>query len=349
MSASIASSKLNGWNEALAYDSSLHISSEHASAIARSASCYGRSEDVLVHAVVIAELKFRDIERQILFADLMKRPHHTTLEDRPEAFDGIGMDRSNHILPLRVIDDLVWIVLAELSVSHPLIGYQQTDVICNGFPNKAGQRFGFDVRNDASHHIALALNRSSNDQLPRSRAARAAVTVAVVPILRLATNECLIDFDDPAELGSIARAQGDSDAMAHIPSRLVRTESHVATNLQGAHALLARQHQVRHFEPIPQRLIRVLEDRSTDMREAIGRSRCAVIALPMPRVALQFSWIVRTTAVALHAFGPTLAHEVGAARLLIRKRFLELWKRQLMQKFFGGHGRVSSVTGVCHV
>src|SRR6266852_4750122 len=41
-----------------------------------SASCYGVTENVLVLAVVKAELKLRKIERQILFADMMVGPYH---------------------------------------------------------------------------------------------------------------------------------------------------------------------------------------------------------------------------------------------------------------------------------
>ena len=37
------------------------------------------AEDVLIHAVVIPELKFGDVERKILFADLVERADHAAL------------------------------------------------------------------------------------------------------------------------------------------------------------------------------------------------------------------------------------------------------------------------------
>ena len=77
----------------------------------------------------------------------MKRTHHATLKDRPEALDGVGMHCADHILSLGVIDDLVRVLLIQLAVSHPLICNQQADVIGYGFIDKAGQGFGFHVSN----------------------------------------------------------------------------------------------------------------------------------------------------------------------------------------------------------
>ena len=137
--------------------------------------------------------------------------------------------------------------------------------------------------------------------------------------------------------------------MAHIPSGFVGTESHVSANLQGAHAFLARQHQVRDLEPIQQRLICVLEDRSANVREAIRRHRRTLIALPMPGVASQGFRVIRTATRTLHAVRPALAHKVLAACVLVRERSSELWNGHLMQKFLSGHDRVSnSMIGVSH-
>ena len=87
------------------------------SSVYASASCYGRAENVLVEPMVVPKLKFRHVERKILFADLMKRPDHATLEDRPESFNGVGMHRTDDVLPLRVIDDFVRILLAQLTIT----------------------------------------------------------------------------------------------------------------------------------------------------------------------------------------------------------------------------------------
>src|SRR5271170_4923211 len=57
-----------------------------------SASLDCRAENVWIEAIVIAELKFGDVHRHILSADLVERANDAAFEDRPEAFDGLGMD-----------------------------------------------------------------------------------------------------------------------------------------------------------------------------------------------------------------------------------------------------------------
>lgn len=63
-----------------------------------SAACYRQSEDVRIVAVVILELTFRDVERQVLFAHLVIAADNRPFEDRPEAFNRLGVNRSDDIL-----------------------------------------------------------------------------------------------------------------------------------------------------------------------------------------------------------------------------------------------------------
>src|ERR1700687_2621600 len=67
-----------------------------------SASCYRRSEDVGVLAVVMAELKLGEIQRQILLAYVVECPNYATLQERPERFDVVGVDLATHVLASRV-------------------------------------------------------------------------------------------------------------------------------------------------------------------------------------------------------------------------------------------------------
>jgi hypothetical protein len=63
------------------------------------------AKDIRVQAVIIAELKLGDIERQVLFADLVDGPDHAALDQRPEPLDRVRVDGADDILPLRMIDD----------------------------------------------------------------------------------------------------------------------------------------------------------------------------------------------------------------------------------------------------
>ena len=62
-----------------------------------SASCYGSSENVRVVPVVVAELELGDVERHVLPAHLVESADGAALEDRPEAFDGVGVDRADNV------------------------------------------------------------------------------------------------------------------------------------------------------------------------------------------------------------------------------------------------------------
>jgi len=94
---------------------------------------------------------------------------------------------------------------------------------------------------------------------------------------------------------------------------------------------------VNDFEPRAQRLIRVFKDRSGDMREAITALRGALVALPVPGVALQLRRVLSAAARAPDAFGPSLADKIGATGFLVGKGLIELRRRQLVNGLFGRH------------
>jgi len=79
-----------------------------------------RSENIRVLAIIITELKFGNIERHIFPAHFVECADDTALEDRPEAFDGLSVDRADDILFFGMIDDRVRIV-SEVLVTNPLI------------------------------------------------------------------------------------------------------------------------------------------------------------------------------------------------------------------------------------
>ena len=49
------------------------------------------AENVRVQPVVVPELKFRDVQRHIFGADLVKAANDTAFEDAPEALDCVGV------------------------------------------------------------------------------------------------------------------------------------------------------------------------------------------------------------------------------------------------------------------
>ena len=62
------------------------------------------SKNIFVLAIVVPELEFGHVQRQILGADFVICAHNAALNQRPESFDGLRVDRAAHILIAFVID-----------------------------------------------------------------------------------------------------------------------------------------------------------------------------------------------------------------------------------------------------
>jgi len=77
--------------------SSLHISSEHASAVACSAFCYDIRKDVWIVPVIMAIRKLRQVQRQVILRDIVKGPNDATLEQAPERLNVIRVHVPAHI------------------------------------------------------------------------------------------------------------------------------------------------------------------------------------------------------------------------------------------------------------
>src|SRR6266705_861314 len=76
--------------------------SDHASA-----ACYRRPEDIGVVPMVVAELEFGDVQRQILPADLVIAAHDPALDEGPEAFDCLSVNRANDVIAVAFADHFV--------------------------------------------------------------------------------------------------------------------------------------------------------------------------------------------------------------------------------------------------
>src|SRR5258708_36937120 len=95
-------------------------------------------ENVFVLAVVVPELKLRDVQRQILLADLVERADDATLEDRPEAFNRVRVHRSDNVLIARVIDDGV---LRIAVLEAEMVGAEQRDFFRHALAHELLKRF----------------------------------------------------------------------------------------------------------------------------------------------------------------------------------------------------------------
>src|SRR5665213_651698 len=91
--------------------------SDHASA-----ACYRRTKNIGVIPVVVAELKLRNVQRKILFADLVERAHDSPLKQRPEAINRLRVDGTKNVFTRAVADNAMRILLADVVIAAVVIG-----------------------------------------------------------------------------------------------------------------------------------------------------------------------------------------------------------------------------------
>lgn len=70
-----------------------------------SAPCYGSPEDIGILAVVVTELKFCDVEREVFCADLVESAHDAALDEAPEAVNRLRVDGAHNVFLGSVMHD----------------------------------------------------------------------------------------------------------------------------------------------------------------------------------------------------------------------------------------------------
>lgn len=95
-----------------------------------------RTENIGIAAIIVAELKLRDIERQIFAADLVVAAHDPAFQDRPEALNRIGVDCANDVLSSGMIDNTVRMFFAEIFIDVVGVCAEQANFVGNGFLHK---------------------------------------------------------------------------------------------------------------------------------------------------------------------------------------------------------------------
>jgi hypothetical protein len=311
-----------------------------------SAACYRLTEDIRVGAVVVPELKLRDVQRHVFAADLVEAADDAALEDAPETFNRVGVNRADNVLASGMMRALVRI-FCQSAVNPAFVRREQADFIGNHFANECLCVVCADPPQYTSNDVTLAADRA-NDRGLADRAATDTPAPAMF-IDCLAADERFVHFNDAAEFIHVFLDQGGADTVAHVPSGFVATETHDALNLQGAHSLFTCQHQMSDAKPVPQILIRVLENRPGDGGEPIALRR-ALPALPVEGLVAGGVIKVRIAAAgAMDAFRPAAGDQIAVTGFLIREGRLELGDAHLGDGFRSfRHDFLQSVGEYCH-
>ncbi len=302
-----------------------------------SATRYGAPEDVHVFPVVIAELKLGNVQRHIFGANLVIGAHDTTLKQRPKTINRLSVDRSNNIFTIGVPNDAVRIFFAERVIGPRVIRGDQTDFVGNGFADETEQRFTVAMFDYTSDDIAFALHCTDDGDFTGAGAAGASTPLVPMFVAVFATDVGFVNLNNAAQFVRLVLTEASTNAVAHIERGFVGAETHEPLYLERAHSLFAREHKVDDPEPIAERLIRVLEDRPLDDREAIAARLGAFGALPVEGTIGDRIHVNVATTGAVDAFGPAPGLEVGFAGVLVREQSVKLLCGQLGNGFNAGH------------
>jgi hypothetical protein len=272
---------------------------------ATSATRYDGSECVGIVPMVVPELKLVDVQRQICGAHLMEVADDAAFNQRPKTLDALSVNRTDDILPLSVVDNLMRVVFVQPAIADPLVRDQQADLIRHSLPHEGFEGFAVNAIDNTSRNLTLAADRTNDRRLSRTDATSPATLSALanVAVLSEAADKGFVNLYLAEQLALGAVLHRDPKAMAHIPSCLVRASTEHAVDLKGAHPFLGVVHQERDLEPLDKRVFGVLEDRSGDDREPIA-VLIAALAEPVEWAGLNLPHLHVAAARAMDALRP---------------------------------------------
>jgi hypothetical protein len=286
------------------------------------------SKYIVIISVVISELELSDVKMQILPADLVEGSDNSTLQDRPEAFNRVGVNRTDDVLANGVINGLVREAAVQPLIAGISVSAEKANAVRDGFTDESLKREPVSAIDNAGDDVSLAFDRANDRSFSGIAAPALSAFLVPMPVFIATADVGFVNLNDSAEFLDVLN-HGGSDLVAHKPSGFVAAKAHVAENLQGAHALLADQHQVRDSIPIFERLIRVLKDCAGQVREAIALV-CASVALPVERHCRDGIDAFGAASRAANAFWPAPHYQISNAIFLSLKQLIKLRCGQLV-------------------
>lgn len=151
---------------------------EAAASVATSASCKDCAEDVRVPAIIVAELKFLQVERQIGLTHVVVCTDDSAFEQTPERFQIIRMDLAAYIFVRLVVNVFMRERLVEFLVasSPPVTTKLNIRRYRLGYEPRRG--FGRSIFDHFADHVAFTSHCADDRRLPL----RAATVLLLVPV-----------------------------------------------------------------------------------------------------------------------------------------------------------------------
>jgi hypothetical protein len=301
-------------------DPSLGTLAENALPAAFSASCNHFFENIGIVSVIVTERKFREIEREIFLADMVKASHDAALEQAPEAINAPGMNQPAHVLTLTMLYRFVVVVTIKQTIAGMLIGSDKRNLLVYRLANEAIKRTGVGAFDHLANNVPLARDRANDGDFTSGSASDIAALESVF-VFFFSADIGFIDLNHAKKLYNIFILHRSADSVAHIPCRPVVTASDLPMNLKGTDSFLALRHQVNDLEPSPKRIVGILEHGPTDNREAIAVFTTAIFVLAKPMEGTRFErvYLFAVAAWTTNAIGPAQLFQILLASLFCRE------------------------------
>src|SRR5579863_5548334 len=116
------------------------------------------SKNIGILPIVIPELKFRNVQGKVFPADLMIGANHAALHERPEAFDGVGVDRSDDVLPGAVVDSAMGQLLRQGAVRDEVVVRDEADLVRDRLGDEAHDGLVVRASDDTGDDVTLTLD-----------------------------------------------------------------------------------------------------------------------------------------------------------------------------------------------
>jgi hypothetical protein len=285
-------------------------------------------------AMVVAEIEFRYVALQVLFAHAMKRADDAALEDGEIAFNGVSVNVTAHVFARKVIDRLMaGNPLASDKQRAFAVRHQASISRVHLFREDRLERLGVNDRNMERAHVTAALNQREHALFAYGTATLLRLALAGVFVMFLAAYVGRVRFNRAAVRAEQARRMlhGFADAMGHEPRGLIGHAQH-ALKLFRADAFLAGRHQLHGLQPDVQLDLAALEHRPNRYGELLA-AILALVKSGTMRLAFQLVMIFRDRA-AMRAY-----RTVRPAHILKPLAgYVGVFKVRLVEDGFFGHG-----------
>jgi hypothetical protein len=264
----------------------------------------------------------------------MERADNAAFNHRPEAINGIGMNRPDNIFAPGMVNHAMIVNVIKKTVPGVIISRKQADFLGNRLPHELIQGRSVNMVNNLGDNLTTSSYGSNNGGLAGRPTSPAAPLIPVL-IFGLAADKGFINLDKSNELAEFIIAKPFADSVTHIPGRAIRPCADHPVNLQGANALFTAQHKVDYFKPGLQGIIGVLENRSYQDGETVSApSRAA--ALPV-KGAAQFIDLITIAAWTPYPFRPAPGSQISLASVLSRESGFQFGQGHLIG-FWNFHG-----------